>query len=60
MRGAVPPLRQYVFMAWCLVKHRDNFTSFTFTKRFMVQLILLQKLSALTEVNLGRGVKQWK
>jgi hypothetical protein len=26
MRGAMPPLRQYVFMAWCLVKHRDNFT----------------------------------
>jgi hypothetical protein len=29
MRGAIPPLPQYVFMAWCLVKHRDNFT-FTF------------------------------
>jgi hypothetical protein len=26
MRGSVPPLPQYVFMAWCLVKHRDNFT----------------------------------
>jgi hypothetical protein len=25
MRGAIPPLHQYVFMAWCLVKHRDNF-----------------------------------
>jgi hypothetical protein len=22
---------QYVFMAWCLVKHWDNFTFFTFT-----------------------------
>jgi hypothetical protein len=30
MRGAVPPLLQYVFVAWCLIKHRDNFT-FTFT-----------------------------
>jgi hypothetical protein len=29
MRGAIPPLPQYVFMARCLVKHRDNFT-FTF------------------------------
>jgi hypothetical protein len=29
MRGAIPPLPQYVSMAWCLVKHRDNFT-FTF------------------------------
>jgi hypothetical protein len=26
MRGAIPSLAQYVFMAWCLVKHRDNFT----------------------------------
>jgi hypothetical protein len=26
MREAIPPLPQYVFMAWCLVKHRDNFT----------------------------------
>jgi hypothetical protein len=26
MRGSVPPLPQYVFMVWCLVKHRDNFT----------------------------------
>jgi hypothetical protein len=26
IRGAIPPLSQYVFMAWCLVKHRDNFT----------------------------------
>jgi hypothetical protein len=29
MRGDIPALPQYVFMAWCLVKHRDNFT-FTF------------------------------
>jgi hypothetical protein len=26
MCGAVPPLPQYAFMAWCLVKQRDNFT----------------------------------
>jgi len=25
MRGAVPPLTMYVFMEWCLVKHKDNF-----------------------------------
>jgi hypothetical protein len=30
MRAAIPPLSQYVFMAWCLVKYRDNFT-FYFT-----------------------------
>jgi hypothetical protein len=26
MSAAIPPLHQYVFMAWCLVKPRDNFT----------------------------------
>jgi hypothetical protein len=26
MYGAIHSLPQYVFMAWCLVKHRDNFT----------------------------------
>jgi hypothetical protein len=26
MRGVILPLPQYVFMAWCLVKHRDKFT----------------------------------
>jgi len=29
MRGTITPLPQYVFMARCLVKQRDNFT-FTF------------------------------
>jgi hypothetical protein len=27
MSGAIPPLLQYAFTAWCLFKHRD----FTFT-----------------------------
>jgi hypothetical protein len=30
MRGAIPPLPQYVFMAWCLVKHRDKFTFYVY------------------------------
>jgi hypothetical protein len=25
MHGAIPPLPQYVFMAWCLAKYRENF-----------------------------------
>jgi hypothetical protein len=33
MSGAIPPLPQHAFMAWCLVKHRDYFT-FTFTFNF--------------------------
>jgi hypothetical protein len=38
MRGAIPPLPQYAFMAWCLVKHRDNFT-FTFTTEGSVKYV---------------------
>jgi hypothetical protein len=30
MSGAIPPLTQYAFMAWCLVKAQGYFT-FTFT-----------------------------
>jgi len=26
MSGAIPPLPQYAFIAWWLVKHRNNFT----------------------------------
>jgi len=34
----MPPFFQYVFMAWCLVKHRDNFTFFyLFTFNFKFQ-----------------------
>jgi hypothetical protein len=29
MHGSVPPFPQYVFMTWCLAKHKDKFT-FTF------------------------------
>jgi hypothetical protein len=25
MHGPIPPLPQYIFVAWYLVKHRDNF-----------------------------------
>jgi hypothetical protein len=32
MRGAIRPLPQYAFMAWCLVKHREEFTLCPFTK----------------------------
>jgi hypothetical protein len=31
MRGAIPPLPQYIFMAWYFLKHMDNFT-FTIVK----------------------------
>jgi hypothetical protein len=36
MRGTIPPLPQYIFMAWCLVKHSDNFT-FTFIMKFKLK-----------------------
>jgi hypothetical protein len=36
MRGAIFPLPQYVFMPWCLLKHRDSFTFFTLEMLFKV------------------------
>jgi hypothetical protein len=30
MRGAIHPFPQYAFIAWCLVKHRDNFTFYLY------------------------------
>jgi hypothetical protein len=30
MRGDIPPLPQYVFMVWYLVKHKDNFTFYLY------------------------------
>jgi len=30
MRGAMSPLSQYDFMAWCLIKHRDTFDLYNF------------------------------
>jgi hypothetical protein len=39
--GAIPPFPPYVFMAWCLVKHRDNFTfNFVTTSISVLGLIL--------------------
>jgi hypothetical protein len=40
MRGAIPPLPQYVFMAWCLVKHRYNSTFFTFIIIIIIIIII--------------------
>jgi hypothetical protein len=34
MGGAILPFPQYAFMAWCLVKHRNNFT---FSLRHRIQ-----------------------
>jgi hypothetical protein len=30
MRRAIPPLPQYVYMAWCLVRHRDSFAFYLY------------------------------
>jgi hypothetical protein len=40
MSGAIHPLPQHAFMAWCLVKkHRGNFT-FTFTIIIIIIIII--------------------
>jgi hypothetical protein len=35
MHGAILSLPQYAFMAWCLVKHRDNFTFYLYLTKEM-------------------------
>jgi hypothetical protein len=47
MSGAIPPLPQYVFLAWCLVKYMDNFTLPYVT---LLYLILLKDTVAATKV----------
>jgi hypothetical protein len=44
MSGAVPPLHQYTFMAWYLVKHRDNFT---FIRKKGGRVIFVKKYNGL-------------
>jgi len=39
MSGAIPPLYHYVFLAWCLVKHRGNFT-FTLCKEHVYESVV--------------------
>jgi hypothetical protein len=42
MSGAIIPVPQSAFMAWCLVKHRDNFTFiFTVLNLFTIQCIVV-------------------
>jgi hypothetical protein len=47
MRGAIPPLTQYAFMAWCLVKrkHRDNFTFTSYRYAIFAYHLLYTKVS---------------
>jgi hypothetical protein len=51
MRGGIPPLPQYVFMAWCLVKHRDNFTFLAFYIIIIIIIIIAVRLSIITISN---------
>jgi hypothetical protein len=49
MRGVIPPFPQYVFIASCLVKHRDNFTfyreRYEAVEQNTVDIAVLQKVS---------------
>jgi len=45
MRGRILPLPHYVFMAWCLVKYRENFT---FYKAFIILFLSYIKICVLT------------
>jgi hypothetical protein len=57
MRGAIPPLLQYAFMALCLVQHRDNFT-LPYMENIKESKIILLYLSTLTFISQLAG-KIW-
>jgi hypothetical protein len=46
MSGAIPPLPKYAFMAWCLIKHRGNFT-------FTLPLLFLCSFSFFLPISFG-------
>jgi hypothetical protein len=48
MRGAIPPLPQYVFMSWCLVKH-FYYTTKTW-ERYKKQFVIRQVMSFLFRI----------
>jgi hypothetical protein len=46
MRGTIPPLPQYVFMAWRLVQHRDSFsTRYSFHIMYRSNILIFLTLS---------------
>jgi hypothetical protein len=53
-RRAIPPIPQYVFMAWCLVKHRENFyfTCGEYSRKYKENNDCVQFVSA---INKHRG-----
>jgi len=51
MRAAIPPLPQYAYMAWCLVKHRDKFT-FTFIPPASCLIVVKVKGRVIIPLNL--------
>jgi hypothetical protein len=48
-RGAIPPLTQYAFMAWCLVKRGDNFT-------FTLPVLITRAVIAQSVIALAYGL----
>jgi hypothetical protein len=58
MRGAIPPLPQYVFMGWCLLKQRGNFT-FTTTLHLSTPLAQTRGHSKITGLYFVVEVDVW-
>jgi len=48
----MPPLPHYVFMAWCLVKYRDNFT---FSIKFSIHMLKFFK-QKYSKVHIGENL----
>jgi hypothetical protein len=51
LRGAIPPLPQYAFIAWCLVKQRDNCTF------YVCMYVCMYVLCACVCIHTGTDIK---
>jgi hypothetical protein len=61
MRGAIPPLPQCVFKAWCLVKHMDNFIFYMYLSKETYRPITTELTSRSRDVTkIRRGDEDFK
>jgi len=56
MGGAVPPLSQYAFMAWCSVRGSTGHLYFTFTESSNIYALWLKVYNDLLIVIIGRTI----
>jgi hypothetical protein len=60
MRRAIPLLPQHVFIAWCLVNHRDNFAFLPLPDMGLKELRLLSLFPSVPSLRLGKEIDSYQ